>query len=176
MKYKNIETNEILSYEEIDLANPSISFPADGTVDTLMDVWQVIQPSEKPLYDAYVETLVEGETNFVQTWTVEPLTQAEIDANAPAKYERDLKLWKGDRDILVRNIEVTYNAVVYQGDEDSQTRMARAIVALPDDITTINWVAKDNTVNSLTRLDLQAILLDAGNQQSAIWNMGRPTL
>lgn len=82
--------------------------------------------------------------------------------------------WKIDRAMAVEAIEVTHNTVVYQGDEESQTRMARAIVALPDDVTTVDWVAKDNSVNALTRLDLQAILLDAGNQQSAIWNVGRP--
>lgn len=91
-------------------------------------------------------------------------------------FAEDMSAWKASRRNAVRNIEVTYNAVVYQGDEESQTRMARAIVALPDDVTTIDWVAKDNSVNALTKLDLQAILIDAGNQQSALWSVGRPVL
>ena len=82
--------------------------------------------------------------------------------------------WKKERQTKVDNIEVTYNNIVYQGDEISQTRMARAIMALPDDTTTINWVAKDNSVQKLTRVDLKAILLDAGSQQTQIWNKGRP--
>jgi len=82
--------------------------------------------------------------------------------------------WKKDRQIKVDNIEVTYNNVVYQGDETSQTRITKAITALPDDDTTIDWIAKDNSVQSLTRVDLKAILLYAGTQQSKIWNEGRP--
>lgn len=114
---------------------------------------------------------------MIQEWIanggiVEPFeTQAEIDARLIVE---TLAVWKANRAQLVDNIEVIYNGVVYQGDEESQTRMARAIVALPDDTTTINWIAKDNTVNALTRVDLKLILLDAGNQQSAIWNAERP--
>ncbi|WP_345993772.1 DUF4376 domain-containing protein [Sulfurimonas sp. HSL-1716] len=83
--------------------------------------------------------------------------------------------WKIDRQTAVDSIEVTYNGVVYQGDETSQDRMSRAINALPDTTTTVPWVAKDNSVKNLTKTDLQAILLDAGTQQSQIWNTGRPT-
>jgi len=85
-------------------------------------------------------------------------------------------LWKEDRQALVNAIEVTHNTVVYQGDEESQNRMGRVIIALPDDTTTVPWTAKDNSVHNLTKLDMQAILLDAGSQQSALWNTGRPVL
>ena len=88
--------------------------------------------------------------------------------------KKKIKSWKKDRQQKVDNIEVTYNNVIYQGDETSQTRMTKAITALPDDSTTIDWIAKDNSVQSLTRVDLKAILLDADTQQSKIWNEGRP--
>ena len=94
--------------------------------------------------------------------------------NIPIKLEHETRAWKTQREELVKDIEVTHNGVGYQGDESSQTRMARAIVALPDDVVTIDWIAKDNSANALTRLDLQLILLDAGTQQSAIWIEGRP--
>jgi len=104
------------------------------------------------------------------------LTQAEIDAvlNPPKTKAQIIAEWKQDRQQKVDNIEVTYNNVVYQGDETSQTRITKAITALPDDTTTVDWIAKDNSVQSLTRIDLKAILLDAGTQQSKIWNEGRP--
>lgn len=84
------------------------------------------------------------------------------------------KLWKENRQKAVDTIEVTYNAVIYQGDETSQGRMARAIIGLPDNVATINWVAKDNTVHALNKIDLQTILANAGTQQANIWNLGRP--
>lgn len=92
-----------------------------------------------------------------------------------AKTKEELMIeWKIARQIKVDAIEVTYNDVVYQGDEKAQTRMARSITALPDDVTTVPWTAKDDTVHLLTKTDLRAILLDAGSQQSILWNDGRP--
>lgn len=54
--------------------------------------------------------------------------------------------------------------------------MSRVINALSDDTTTVKWVAKDNTVHELNKLDLKTVLFDASQQQTAIWNTGRPLL
>ena len=80
-----------------------------------------------------------------------------------------LKEKKELRTLLVANIEVEYNGVVYQGDETSQDRMSRAINGLPDDTTTISWKAKDNSSKELTRLDLKEILFLTGQEQTRIW-------
>ena len=107
-------------------------------------------------------------TNWVQPLGQEGNpTQFQLDAQALAN-------WKESRQLAVESIEVTYDQVVYQGDEISQGRMSRSIAALPDDVMTVPWVAKDNSVHHLNKAQLKAILLDAGNQQSAIWNEGRP--
>ena len=79
-----------------------------------------------------------------------------------------LKEKKELRTLLVANIEVEYNAIVYQGDETSQDRMSRAINWLPDDIATVAWKAKDNSSKELTRLDLKEILFLAGKEQTRI--------
>lgn len=76
---------------------------------------------------------------------------------------------KQNRQILVDNIEVTYNGIIYQGDETSQDRMSRAINGLPDDITTIQWKAKDNSSQELTKLDLKQILYLAVQEQTKNW-------
>jgi len=91
----------------------------------------------------------------------------------PKTKEELLKAWKEQRQKKVDNIEVEYNGVVYQGDELSQTRIARAITAMGDN-DSIDWVAKDNSVHKLTKDDLKAILLKAGQIQSKIWVEGRP--
>ena len=70
---------------------------------------------------------------------------------------------------LIRNTEVVYKNIVYQGDETSQDRISRAINGLPDDIATILWKAKDNSSHELTRLDLKEILFLAGQEQTRIW-------
>ena len=79
-----------------------------------------------------------------------------------------LKAWKEERQIKLGNLEVSYNDVIYQADEVSQGRMNRAIVNLLDD-ETINWVAKDNSIQVLTKSDLKQIARLAGQAQTAIW-------
>lgn len=93
---------------------------------------------------------------------------------AAEKFQAQYNIWKTGRSIAVDNIVVTYNGVDYQGDEISQGRLTRAILALPDDTTTLSWVSLDNTEHALTRVDFKNILLDAGMQQAAIWSVGRP--
>lgn len=72
------------------------------------------------------------------------------------------------RQNIVDNIEVTYKGIVYQGDEVSQSRLSRAITGLPDD-GSIQWKAKDNSINELTKADLKEILFLAGQKQTEIW-------
>jgi hypothetical protein len=89
--------------------------------------------------------------------------------NQEKKEAKLREVFKAQRQELVDNLEVTYKDVVYQADEMSQSRMSRAILALPDDITTTLWVAKDNTPVQLTRIDLSAILRLSGEAQTALW-------
>lgn len=93
------------------------------------------------------------------------------DVNLKKQYEYNQ--WKAERQSKVDNIEVELNGVVYQGDETSQTRVARA-VAVMEDIDTVMWVAKDNSVNELSKEDLKYILREAGIKQTLIWNDSRP--
>ena len=86
--------------------------------------------------------------------------------------KKEVKLreaFKAKRQEAVDNLEVTYEGTIYQGDEVSQGRMSRAILALPDDTTTTLWIAKDNTPMQLTKVDLSAILRLAGEAQTALW-------
>lgn len=96
--------------------------------------------------------------------------------NTSEATEKMITAWKENRQKLVGAIEVTHNGIIYQGDEKSQERINRAITgvsAMPVG-STIEWTAKDNTVHPLTKDDFIVILIDAGQQQSAIWNVGRP--
>ena len=77
--------------------------------------------------------------------------------------------FKAQRQEAVDNLEVTYEGTIYQGDEVSQGRMSRAILALPDDTTTTLWIAKDNTPMQLTRVDLSSIHRLAGEAQTVLW-------
>jgi len=88
--------------------------------------------------------------------------------------EEQLTERKQQRKLLVSQITVEYNGVIYQGDEKSQDRLSRAINGLPDDSTVIEWIAKDNSTHNLNKQVLKDILFLCGSEQSRIWNEGRP--
>lgn len=75
------------------------------------------------------------------------------------------------RDAAVEAIKVTTAAGnTFDGDETSQTRMARAIVAMQATNTpTITWVLADNSVIQASASELTEALALAGAAQAAVW-------
>ena len=78
---------------------------------------------------------------------------------------------KATRAAAVEAITVTTAAGhTFQGDETSQTRMARAIIALQATGTpSVNWVLADNTVIQATAAELVEALALSGAAQAAVW-------
>lgn len=64
---------------------------------------------------------------------------------------------------------VEYQGMVFDADEESQNRMMRPILALPDDVTTQLWVLHDNSVVYLTKPQFKEVLALAGQKQTDIW-------
>ena len=80
--------------------------------------------------------------------------------------------WKASRAAAVEAIKVTTPAGnEFDGDEISQGRMVRAIIALDAAApgTTVNWVLADNSVINATAAELVEALALAGAAQAAIW-------
>ena len=96
-----------------------------------------------------------------------PQEQIEAEALAQAKSERAE---------AVKTITVEVDGLIFDGDEDSQTRMARTITAsqalgLPED-STISWAMADtnaNKVEQVTIAQLSKALYLAGCKQSELW-------
>lgn len=78
---------------------------------------------------------------------------------------------KAERAAAVEAIIVTTQAGnTFDGDETSQTRMARAIIALQATGTpSVNWVLHDNTVIAASTAELAEALALSGAAQAAIW-------
>lgn len=78
---------------------------------------------------------------------------------------------KAERDAKVSAIVVTTSTgKAFNGDETSQTRMSRAIVAMQiAGANTITWVLADNTAVEVTLTELSEALVLAGQAQAAIW-------
>ena len=82
---------------------------------------------------------------------------------------RNLITAKAEREDYVSKIIVEVDGMMFDGDETSQDRMARSIVAL-DLGETVQWVLADNTIAHVTRAQLREALRKAGTAQTAIWS------
>jgi len=78
--------------------------------------------------------------------------------------------FKTARAEAVAQIVVEVDGLLFDGDETSQTRMARAAVAMTDE-ETIQWVLADNTVTQCTKAELIEALRLAGEEQTRVWVM-----
>jgi hypothetical protein len=68
----------------------------------------------------------------------------------------------------VAAITVEVDGMVFDGNEVSQNRMARAILSLEDDEQT-TWVLHDNAPAQVNKATLQAALRLAGIRQTELW-------
>lgn len=82
---------------------------------------------------------------------------------------KELLKAKEERAEYVSKIVVEVDGMKFDGDETSQDRMARSVVALNDDTETVQWVLADNTIAQVTRVQLKQALRLAGEAQTAIW-------
>tara|TARA_R110000824_G_scaffold183072_3_gene364099 strand:+ start:4109 stop:4423 length:315 start_codon:yes stop_codon:yes gene_type:complete len=102
--------------------------------------------------------------SWIENATVE--TKAGKDAKAVLQVRAD---FKAERTAQVQALTITTEAGnVFDADETSQGRMARAIIALADD-GVVNWVLTDNTVIDVSKAELTQALQLAGAAQAALW-------
>lgn len=105
----------------------------------------------------------------IETWNNGSLIEVIETAQTPEQLREE---WKKSRAAAVEAIKVTTAAGnTYDGDETSQGRMARAIIALDSSApgTTVNWVLADNSVIDATAAELAEALALAGAAQAALW-------
>lgn len=77
--------------------------------------------------------------------------------------------FKAERAQAVNSLTITTQAGnVFDADETSQGRMARAILVLSDS-DSVNWVLNDNTVIDASKAELTEALALAGAAQAALW-------
>lgn len=100
------------------------------------------------------------------------------EGNAPEPADepyRDLYAeWKAERSAAVAALSVEVDGLVFDGDEESQNRMARAVSAADAMTETTEWTLHDNSVATVTIQQLKTACRLAGEAQTAIWNDGRP--
>jgi hypothetical protein len=90
-----------------------------------------------------------------------------VSANALADAR---ELFKVQRAKDVERITVEVDGMVFDGDETSQNRMARAVVALnAASVTSTMWTLSDNSSVEVTVVQLAQALVKSGQAQTSIW-------
>lgn len=113
-----------------------------------------------------------------QCWTAvswedvrqKPAWAALVAVSSSAQEQQSREDFKAQRQILVDAIKVTVGDKVFDCDEVSQGRMARAAVAMTD-TETVLWVLADNTPTQCTKAELIEALRLAGEEQTRLWVM-----
>lgn len=97
--------------------------------------------------------------------------EAQVAALTPVPPTDPREIAKAARAVAVAAIKVTTQAGnTFDGDEDSQGRMARAIIALSTGLApSVNWVLADNSVIQATAAELTEALVLSGMAQAALW-------
>lgn len=120
--------------------------------------------------NAFIEEIeaLNGVRRFQVKAIPEP-TPEELEAQALAQA-------KAERAEAVEAITVEVDGMVFDGDEESQTRLSRTIsaaVALGVDLETYTqtWVLADNTIAQPTIKQLAEALKLAGEAQTALWTV-----
>lgn len=90
----------------------------------------------------------------------------------PMTPEQQREAWKWTRDTAVANIVVTTTSGrVFDGDEISQARLARAILGLQarPEVVTVKWILANNSVAEVSLSELQEALALAILRQTELW-------
>lgn len=107
-----------------------------------------------------------------------PVTQIEYnpedELTAEEKAAKQMRLAKNLRALTVSKITVEVDGLVFDGDEESQSRMSRTIssaVAQGADLSTTmrTWVLADNSIAEVSVLQLARALELAGDAQTEAW-------
>lgn len=104
-------------------------------------------------------------------WPIECWQKYLLDNPIPVIAEISREEKKISRERAVSSIQVTVSTgKVFDGDEDSQNRMARAIIgmnAVKADV--ITWTLADNSVVAATLAELTEALVLSGKEQANLW-------
>ena len=173
--YAKIVNQKVVEYPIINIRQsfPSISFPEEILDRHLPTGIVRVHNSEFPQYNTSTHKVVQRDKpEFVNgvwqtVFDVVDLSAEELADLATAMREQA----KAQRQIAVNNIVVTTQAGnTFDGDETSQTRMTRAILAMQaTGSESINWVLADNSVIQATIAELTEALALAGAEQSRLW-------
>lgn len=171
MQYALIQSGQIIRTATFPTEAPAL--PASKGL-----AWLELVDTPRPAFDPMTHglraaaPLIERDQCVLQ-WEVYPLPAEEVKANTAAKIAHARAQAKARRAEAVEAITVTTAAGnTFDGDETSQNRMARAVIALnAAGVPSVPWTLADNSVVPATAAELAEALALAGAAQSALWRI-----
>ena len=159
-----------LTFDQVRKLFPQLSLRSNGEIQS--DAVCSYKPTPTPDYNPATHTVREvAPVDGVQCWEVCALSPERVEDNQRAADAAAHEQKKATREEVVARIRVTTaSGKVFDGDETSQTRMARAVVALQaaGQAETL-WVLADNTPATVTLAELAEALALAGAEQTRLW-------
>lgn len=159
-----------LTFDQVRKLFPQLSLRSNGEIQS--DAVCSYKPTPTPDYNPATHTVREvAPVDGVQCWEVCALSPEQVEDNQHAADAAAHEQKKAAREEAVSRIRVTTaSGKLFDGDETSQTRMARAAVALQAaGQTETLWVLADNTPATVTLDELAEALALAGAEQTRLW-------
>ena len=149
------------------MKNEKIKCPNEVNLVAVRDQIQTVEPSAQVylLPDDTVQIVHDSENDFTEVVNSHDGTVQNANDAALAAWE----VIKADRTEAVAQITVEVDGMVFDGDEQSQTRMSRAITGLEPGETQL-WKLTDHSIVYPTREQLKAALRLAGEEQTRLWS------
>jgi len=168
-----ITTHGNVEWDATHFCPASALTPAEAAYFRVVPLMETPMPAVDPLTHLAIRDggeKVNGQWQY--KWRVDALTAEQVAANMEAKAAAELAAKKYERAVAVENIKVTTQAGhEFDGDEDSQTRMARAIIALQaTGAPNVKWVLANNVPTLVPVAELVEALALAGAAQASIWS------
>ena len=159
-----------LTFDQVRKLFPQLSLRSNGEIHS--EELNSYKPAPTPDYNPATHCVYETRpVGGVQQWALRELSDAEKQAHLDAQVAQAQQQAKGKRDEAVARISVTTaSGKTFDGDETSQTRMARAVIAMQaaGQSETV-WVLADNTPATVTLAELAEALALAGTEQTRLW-------
>lgn len=159
-----------LTFDQVRKLFPQLSLRLNGEIQS--EELASYKPAPTPDYSPATHCVHEiAPVGGVQQWALRELSDAEKQAWHAHQDAQAQQQTKTNRDEAVARIQVTTTSgKTFDGDETSQTRMARAVVALQAaGQTETVWVLADNVPTTVSLDELAEALALAGAEQTRLW-------
>lgn len=166
----------LLTYSDIRQDCSQTSFPAELTDKMISNAGYRGVICKAPDFDKITQSATESaplliDGAWTQQWTIQDLPLENVAENKSVAAQLEREAVKAQRDITTSGILVTTSTGnVFNGDEVSQNRLSRAILALQLTGTlTTHWVLANNVAVEVGVPELAEALALSGAAQTALW-------